>query len=53
MEGGNNELGEVPRLTSKKSEGDEYEVICTIGKGAYGKVSLARRSGKLYALKQI
>jgi serine/threonine protein kinase len=42
-------------LLSKKStsDSDDYEKICTLGKGAYGLVSLARKNGKLYAIKAI
>ncbi len=46
-----------PVLLSKKStnvESDaDYTVLETLGKGAYGIVSLAEKGGKLYAIKRI
>jgi hypothetical protein len=45
-----------PPMMTKKStmESDnDYEVMGTLGKGAYGIVSLAEKGGKLYAIKRI
>ena len=32
---------------------EAYNTIGTLGRGAYGKVTLAKRDSKLYAMKQI
>ena len=40
-------------LMSDKKELDEYEMVGDLGRGAYGKVELVKKSGKLYAMKQI
>lgn len=55
MQGGESVVSQPPQLLSKKStsDSDDYEKICTLGKGAYGLVSLARKNGKLYAIKAI